>query len=100
MEIGEIISDAIKYPADNIKAMLIYIALSIVAALVLVFAIGGAAATADNVLAAGAIGLIGVIIAGAVALFSYGIARIAKIVKSISLTQELTLFNFVKKRQG
>ena len=63
MEIGEIISDAIKYPADNIKAMLIYIALSIVAALVLVFAIGGAAATADNVLAAGAIGIIGVIIA-------------------------------------
>ena len=44
--------------------------------------------------------LIGVIIAGAVALFSYGIARIAKIVKSINLTQELTLFNFVKKRQG
>lgn len=44
--------------------------------------------------------LIGVIIAGSVALFSYGIARIAKIVKSINLTQEMTLFNFVKKRQG
>ena len=63
MEIGEIISDAIKYPADNIKAMLIYIALSIVAMLVLVFTVGGAVATADNILAAGAIGIIGAIIA-------------------------------------
>ena len=44
--------------------------------------------------------LIGVVIAGAAALFSYGIARITKIVKSINLTQELTLFKFVKKRQG
>ena len=35
MEIGEIISDAIKYPLNNMKALLIYIVLSIVVALVL-----------------------------------------------------------------
>lgn len=44
--------------------------------------------------------LVGVIISGSVVLFSYGIARITKTVKSINLSQELTLFNFVKKRQG
>ena len=30
MEIGEIISDAIKYPLNNMKALLIYIVLSII----------------------------------------------------------------------
>ena len=63
MEISEIISDAIRYPANNVKAMLIYIVLGIVAALVIGFTIGGVALTADNVMAAGGIGLIGFIIA-------------------------------------
>jgi hypothetical protein len=63
MEIGAIISDAISYPLNNVKAMLIYIALGIVAALVIGFTAGGVALTADNILAAGGIGLIGMIIA-------------------------------------
>lgn len=63
MEIGEIISDAISYPLNNVKSMLIYIALGIVAALVIGFTAGGVVLTADNVMAAGAIGLIGMIIA-------------------------------------
>ena len=44
--------------------------------------------------------LLGVIIAGAVALFSLGIAKIRKVIKSIDLTQAKSIFNFVKKRQG
>ena len=39
------------------------------------------------------------IIAGVIALFSIGIARIKKVIKSINLTQEQSMFNFVKKRQ-
>jgi len=63
MEIGEIITDAIKYPMDNVKSMLIYIVLSIIAALALAFTIGGVAITADNIAAAGIIGIIGFLIA-------------------------------------
>lgn len=44
--------------------------------------------------------LIGVIITGALSLFSYGIARITKIIKSINLTQAVSIFNFVRKRQA
>ncbi len=44
--------------------------------------------------------LLGVIIAGAVAMFSLGIAKIRKVIKSIDLTQANSIFNFVKKRQG
>ena len=43
--------------------------------------------------------IIGFIIAGVIALFSVGIARIRKVIKSINLTQEQAIFNFVKKRQ-
>ena len=43
--------------------------------------------------------LLGVIIAGAVTMFSVGIAKIRKVIKSIDLTQANSIFNFVKKRQ-
>ena len=39
------------------------------------------------------------IVAGAIAMFSAGIAKIRKVIKSIGLTQANTIFNFVKKRQ-
>lgn len=42
MEIGEIIGDAIKYPLNNMKALLVYIVLSIIAALVIGFTGAGA----------------------------------------------------------
>jgi hypothetical protein len=44
--------------------------------------------------------IIGVIIAAAVVMFSVGIAKIRKVIKSINLTQAASIFNFVKKRQG
>jgi hypothetical protein len=43
--------------------------------------------------------ILAVIIAGAVAMFSIGIAKIRKVIKSIDLTQANAIFNFVKKRQ-
>lgn len=44
--------------------------------------------------------ILGVIIAAAVVMFSIGIAKIRKVIKSINLTQATSIFNFVKKRQG
>lgn len=44
--------------------------------------------------------LLGLIIAGAVAMFSLGIAKIRKVIRSIDLTQANSIFNFMKKRQG
>ncbi|MBO7424298.1 MAG: TFIIB-type zinc ribbon-containing protein [Clostridiales bacterium] len=43
--------------------------------------------------------ILGFIVAGVIALFSVGITRIRKVIKSINLTQEQAIFNFVKKRQ-
>lgn len=43
--------------------------------------------------------LLVLIAAAAVAMFSVGIAKIRKVVKSINLTQASAIFNFVKKRQ-
>ena len=40
------------------------------------------------------------IAAGTIALFSYGIARIKKVIKSIGLTQDVSIFNFAGRRQG
>lgn len=40
------------------------------------------------------------IIFGAIAMFAGGIAKIRKVLKSLSLTQANSIFNFVKKRQG
>ena len=42
---------------------------------------------------------IGALIVGAVAMFSSGIVKIRKVIKSINLTQAQSIFNFVKKRQ-
>lgn len=62
MEIGEIISDAIKYPLNNMKALLIYIVLSIIMALVLVFSgVGLISATEVSGAAAGGLGIGGII---------------------------------------
>ena len=43
--------------------------------------------------------LIALLIAGVIALFSTGIKKISKVIKSINLTQAGSIFNFVKKRQ-
>lgn len=62
MELGEIISDAIKYPLNNVKALLIYIVLSIIMALVLVFGgVGLVGASQASGAAAGGLGIGGII---------------------------------------
>ena len=44
--------------------------------------------------------IIALLIAGIVALFSTGIRKVIKVIKSINLTQDKAMFNFMKKRQG
>ena len=44
--------------------------------------------------------IIAFLIAGIIALFSVGIRKMIKVVKSIKLTQDKSMFNFTKKRQG
>lgn len=44
--------------------------------------------------------IIALLIAGIVALFSTGIRKVIKVIKSINLTQDKEMFNFMKKRQG
>ena len=77
MEIGEIIKDAIVYPFNNIKALIIYMIIGIVCGL-----LGGAslmgvllAAQGNNVLAAGGLGFIGtlIIIIGGLLISGYGL---------------------------
>ena len=77
MEIGEIISDAIVYPFNNIKALIIYMIIGIVCGI-----LGGAslmgvllAAQGNNVLAAGGLGFIGtlIIIIGGLLISGYGL---------------------------
>ena len=43
--------------------------------------------------------IIGALVAAAVVMFTLGIAKIKKVIKSINLTQAKAIFNFVKKRQ-
>ena len=43
--------------------------------------------------------LLAAIVCGVIALFTLGIRKIVKVIKSINLTQSKTIFNFVKKRQ-
>lgn len=43
--------------------------------------------------------ILAAIVCGAIAMFSIGIAKIRKVIKSINLTQDNAIFNFVKKRQ-
>ena len=77
MEIGEIISDAIVYPFNNIKSLIIYMIIGIVCGI-----LGGAslmgvilAAQGNNVLAAGGLGFIGtlIIIIGGLLISGYGL---------------------------
>ena len=77
MDIGEIISDAIVYPFNNIKALIIYMIIGIVCGI-----LGGAslmgvllAAQGNNVLAAGGLGFIGtlIIIIGGLLISGYGL---------------------------
>ena len=70
MEIGEIIKDAAMYPINNVKALVIYAVLMIVAALALVFTgvglIGASEATGALSGGLGVMGIIGIIIAFAI----------------------------------
>ena len=77
MEIGEIIKDAIVYPFNNIKALIIYMIIGIVCGL-----LGGAslmgvllAAQGNNALAAGGFGFIGILILiiGGLLISGYGL---------------------------
>lgn len=77
MDIGEIISDAIVYPFNNIKALIIYMVIGIVCGL-----LGGAslmgvllAAQGNNALAAGGLGFIGILILiiGGLLISGYGL---------------------------
>lgn len=43
--------------------------------------------------------ILAAIVAAAIAMFSFGISKIRKVIKSINLTQANAIFNFVKKRQ-
>ena len=40
------------------------------------------------------------LVAGIIALFSTGIGKIVKVIRNIKLTQDKSMFNFMKKRQG
>ena len=44
--------------------------------------------------------IIGVLVAGIIALFSTGIRKVVRVIKNIKLTQDKEMFNFMKKRQG
>jgi len=62
MEIGEIIQDAAMYPINNIKALVIYAVLTIIAALALVFTgVGFVGASQTSGAAAGGLGILGII---------------------------------------
>ena len=65
MNISEIISDALVYPFNNIKALVIYIILGIIAGIVAGGTVVAMAAgiAANNTLAAAGSGIIGLIIA-------------------------------------
>ena len=76
MEIGEIIKDAAMYPINNVKALVIYAVLMIVASLALVFTgvglIGASEATGLLSGGLGVMGIIGIIIALAIFILVMG----------------------------
>ncbi|AMK15585.1 DUF4013 domain-containing protein [Methanobrevibacter olleyae] len=74
MEIMEIITESLRYPINNIKALVIYVVLCIVAFFALIITgVGiGIVATTDSVALAGGLGIIGIIIAFAVLLLIAG----------------------------
>ena len=65
MEVGEILSDALSYPFQNIKALVIYAILGIILGIAIAGTLGGimAGMAADNVLAVLGSGVIGIVIA-------------------------------------
>ena len=65
MELGEIISDALSYPLQNIKALVVYMILGIILGIAIAGTVGGimAGAMAKNALAIIGSGIIGIIIA-------------------------------------
>ena len=65
MELGEIISDALSYPLQNIKAFVVYMILGIILGIAIAGTVGGimAGAMAKNALAIIGSGIIGIIIA-------------------------------------
>ena len=73
MNITEIIGDAVVYPLNNIKSLIIYMIIGIVAALLAGASLFGmmASASGNNVLAAGGFGFIGILI------FIFGILLIS-----------------------
>ena len=64
MDVTEIIGDAIVYPAKNIRSLIIYVIIGIVTALLGGLSLLGmmASASGNNVLAAGGLGFIGILI--------------------------------------
>ena len=73
MEIMEIIQDAAMYPINNIKALVIYAVLTIIAALALVFTgVGFIGASQTSGAASGGLGILGIIIAFAILLLIAG----------------------------
>lgn len=74
MEIGEIISDAIRYPLNHTKSLLIYIVIMFVIALIALFTGVGliAGQQTNQVLASGVIGIIGLILIICIGFLVYG----------------------------
>ena len=74
MEIGEIISDAIRYPLNHTKSLLIYIVIMFVIALIAIFTGVGLVAgqETNQLLASGIIGIIGLILIIIIALLVDG----------------------------
>ncbi len=64
MEIGEIISDAIHYPLNHTKSLLVYIVITFIMAVIALVTGAGliVGANADNIMGAGIIGLVGFIL--------------------------------------
>jgi len=65
MDVIEIIKESLVYPTNNLMALLIYIVLCVIAALVLVTTVGGLylGSTLKNVLVTGVSGIVGIVVA-------------------------------------
>ena len=74
MEIGEIIGDAVRYPLNHTKSLLIYIMIMFIIALIAVFTGVGliAGQETNQFLASGIIGIIGLLLIIIIGLFIYG----------------------------
>lgn len=77
MDVTEIIGDAIVYPVKNIKSLIIYVVIGVVTALLGGLSLFGmmASASGNNVLAAGGLGFLGVLIflLGSLLISGYGL---------------------------